>query len=209
MRAYEFIRNLNENEYSGSTVVNAIITEEVVASIDTIGKKASALKTFNDVFGHLELPPKPDGTPSSVEYELRNVDWSGSVGVFDDNGYCLAVLAMRDYSLMDYLESKPDSNFSEIVNDREIRNMHNAQGEALYADEQLSNNYKMRMFLAIANKYRKSYDYLWGLAHVDLNNMGFWRKHSIPLGIHGEENSWVFVLPLNQRAKQAFSKFNK
>lgn len=47
-------------------------------------------------------------------------------------------------------------------------------------------------------------DLLWGTAHTDLDNMGFWGRHATILGdAPVADEGWFFGIPLNERARLA------
>jgi hypothetical protein len=179
MRAHEFIIESIDN-YD-------------VSYIDTTEKVSQTLRMFVEVFSDVGL---------DVEYELRNVDWNSSVGIFADN-VCYGCLAMTPLTLPQYLRSKPDINIEKELG-TDYLSLRSIQGDAFYIDSSVPPQFKTRMLLRLLKLY-SDYDYFWGLAHTSLNNMGFWRKHSIPIGIHSEENAWLFVIPLNSRAIKIFS----
>jgi hypothetical protein len=134
---------------------------------------------------------------------FATADWKRSTANFR-NGRCNAALVMGNTDLIDYLENKkPNHELQHITEILKNNDIHGPEGIALANDARSS---VLGLLMRPVIRAYSGADFFWGLAHTDLNNMGFWGKHSIPLGIHSGENSHLFVIPLTQRALVAFSK---
>ena len=164
--------------------------------LDLPERRAAALALAEKTFGHLDL----DG--STVEMELAHVDWDASVGIMQDDDTCAAILLVRREEMMSHARTvcvdPPPWNTKPLEGLRSVR------GECLVVTPPVRRRASdmVRHLLTILGPV----DYLWGTAHPDLENMGFWGRHSTVLGLAGAKSpEWFFAVPLTPAARIALS----
>lgn len=186
-----------------------IITENSqelrVSKIDTVRKESAVLAAARQVFGHLDLGPG-----ITLEMALSEVNWPQSWGVFDtDQQQCLAFLLISDKSLEQAI-AEYHNQLPAISQKISKLNLTSIEGVALYISPSIRGSQQILQISRALNQYCQAHniDFVFGKAIDQLQNMEFWRRHSVPIGSQIEDTKVIhlFVLPVSERARQVFQR---
>jgi len=153
--------------------------------------RVEALQLAERTFGHLDLGG------STVANELKDVIWQESMGIFSRRAGCLGFLLMAPGDLPGFLEREKSGL---PFRAEKLDGLRGIRGDALVVTD-AGRPAAGRMFSRFLANTGYRYDYVWGTAHQDLDNMGFWRRHAHVLGKVGD--SWTFAAPLTPTGAEA------
>ena len=181
-----------------------------ISSIDTTEKKKLVFETMEKVFGHLDLGPG-----NTVESVLHEVDWPMSYGIFHskiDKCFGTLLLSMVDLKISIEREGN-DSRMDKVKQLLDKTGLSSIEGVALYIDENIPTREKTVIVRKIFQDLQKqlaakNIDFIFGKAVEELNNMGFWDKHSVFLGKQNEDGIEVniFALPFSAKSREIFKR---
>lgn len=154
----------------------------------------AALQLAEAEFGGLDLPG------SSVRQELASVLWTRSVGIMDEQDSCLGFILAAPLDLPAYGASQSDLMGFEAA---PLAGLAGVRGDALVIRPE-ARPQAVAMLRRFLISSCAGCDYVWGTAHADLNNGGFWGKHARILG-QGDDGEIVFAIPLNDVAAAAMT----
>ena len=199
MRAYEFISS------------NILIESVFHSDLSSPENKKSVIDLMNQLFGGYDIG-NADGAANTVEDALKHVDWNKSFAFFDDQGECESALLIAHRDLVTHLKENNNQHMQPLVDTLIKNKLSSIEGVALYIKPGFptSDTLKaMRHLRSMGNT--ENIDFIFGLALAELNNMGFWSKHSIYLGQQMEDGVPVniFAIPFNRRAQQVLAEYSR
>lgn len=163
-----------------------------VVDLGTPGRREAAILLAERAFGHLDMGGR------TVRDELSEVRWGMSFGVLDASGVCRAFILAAPVGIPAFAETQ------EAVrgfDPRAFEGLRGIGGDALVIEPEVR-SLGVAMIRRFLLEARQHADYLWGRAHPDLDNAGFWRRHATLLG-RADDDDLVFALPLTPAAVDA------
>lgn len=146
--------------------------------------KSETFELCRQYFGNVDIGN------STIEQELSHVVWEKSWGFFV-NRKLKSFLLVAETDINEYLSK---NGLCEVEG---IHGLKSVRGDALVIDPEYKKE-SINLFMKL-----KNYDFVWGTAHEDLENMSFWSKHSVSMPIEGNQ-SHIFVLSKKSNILQKF-----